>query len=336
MIILSAALSEACNLNCVYCNVDKQSKKRIDGELFVQEYYRLREANPDEVVKIDFYGGEPLMQYDTIEYVLEKLHQEPNIRFFMPTNGLLLTKEKIDYLQARGVEISLSFDGLWQDKNRLQPNNKGTLKRYLDKAPLFQTIKDYHIHTMIDRGCYNLLENHLFILNNMGTNPMLTIVRDVGTWSKTSVERLNTGIAELFDWYKNNADAYDMPNFIKFYLRHVILWKMKQYEVSSCGAGETHFSFSENKLVPCNRFKDSPEMIEAIPSFVNMRECQTCEVRHYCKKGCLHEQMINEGPIQELCTVYKFIYAEIFKMMNALKTHPKFVAIVKEEIANER
>lgn len=335
MITLSVTLSEACNLNCAYCDVDKKSRKKIDPVLFIEEYHKLRAANPDELIKIDFFGGEPLMQYDTVKYILDVLGNEDRIKFFMPTNGLLLDQEKIDYLQSHNVEISLSFDGLWQDKNRLQPNNKGTLHRYLAKADMFSTIKNFRIHCMIQRGNYNLLENHLFIMEKMGANPELTLVRDVGTWTTHSVERLKGGITEFFEWYVQNIDTAVLPAFIRFYLRHIILYKAKGYEVKTCGASEKYFSFSENNLIPCNRFKDQPQIIAVIPQFVEMNKCQTCEVKNYCEKGCLYEQIQNGGPIDELCVIYKHIYSEVFKMLGALKSNERFVSILKKEIANE-
>ena len=335
MKIFSIALSEQCNLNCAYCNVDKNSKKRIDPDIFIQRYREMREQNPNELIQIDFYGGEPLLQFDIVQKIVETLCVEPNIKFFMPTNGLLLTEDKLNFLNKHKVKLSLSYDGLWQDKNRLQLNGKVTNDRYLKNKDFFRNIEDVDIHTMISRGNYNLLENHLYILNNFGLNPELTLVRDRGIWTDSSVEKLKNGILELFNWYKLNVDTVEMPNFIQFYLRHVVLYKSKKHETMTCGAGQSFFAFSENKVVPCNRFKDEPEIIDKIPEFQLMNECSTCEVRNYCKKGCLYEQIKNDGPIKELCDIYKYIYKEVFIMMSELKNNEKFISVVKKEIQNE-
>ena len=66
---------------------------------------------------------------------------------------------------------------------------------------------------MIDKGCYNLLENHLWIKENFGFNPHLTLVRDINTWNIDRVEKLKQGISELFDWYINNSHE-EIPFFI--------------------------------------------------------------------------------------------------------------------------
>lgn len=331
---LSTVMSEKCNLNCSYCGVDKLSTKRIDGDLLLAKFNKIRDENPDEVIRIDFFGGEPLINFDLMQYIIERTKDDPQIQYFMPTNGLLLDEEKLEYLQQHDVQISISFDGLWQDRNRLQHNGKGTLDRYLKKAELFRKIKKYQIHTMVTVGNYNLLENHLFILRNMGANPDLTLVRD-DIWDEESTRKINEGITELFDWYKQNVDTEEMPNFIREYMKHVVLYKSKKTEIKNCGAGLDLITFSENKTLPCYRFRDEPEVIAKIPQFREMSKCMTCEVRFYCRKGCLYSQIKNDGPIDELCDMYKHIYAEVFKMIKELRHNEKFLSILKSEVAAE-
>jgi radical SAM protein with 4Fe4S-binding SPASM domain len=186
---------------------------------------------------------------------------------------------------------------------------------------------------MIVEGCYNLLENQLYIQEHFGFNADLTLVRDVGTWTPKSVEKLQVGITELVDYYINKPDQ-EIPKFIQFYLRHFIR-KSQGVVRDNCGAGTSIFMFSENKIVPCNRFKDSPDMIAEIPKYAQMKECQTCEVRDYCEKGCLFEQIKNQGPIVELCDLYKYIYREVKRMTVVLKDNEHFRATIKKELTNE-
>lgn len=331
---LSAVMSEKCNLNCSYCGVDKLSNKRIESELLLEQFNKLRQQYPEEIIRIDFFGGEPLINFDIIQYTIEHTKDDPQIQYFMPTNGLLLDEEKLDYLQKHNVQISISFDGLWQDTNRLQHNNKGTLDRYLNKAELFRKIKNFHIHTMVTVGNYNLLENHQFILKNMGANPDLTLVRD-DIWDEESTRKINEGITELFNWYKANVDTEEMPNFIREYMKHVVLYKSKKTEIKNCGAGIDLITFSDNKTLPCYRFRDQPDIIAKMPEFREMTKCMTCEVKNYCRKGCLYSQIKNDGPIDELCDMYKHIYSEVFSMIKDLKHNEKFLNILKREISAE-
>ena len=331
MKIVTVFLSEKCNLNCSYCNQDKLSKDAIDPQLFLNEYRRVRKSFPDELIRIDFFGGEPLLFMNLIKTIISETENDGNSQYGMPTIGLLLTEEILEYLIEKKVNISLSFDGLWHDKNRLQLNGKGTVPRFFEKRELFKKIPNFKIHTMVHKGCYNLLENHLYIRKHFGVNPELTLVRDMHVWNPKSVERLKVGITELFNWYINTPEE-EMPHFILFYLRHFINYESSGFVKDFCGAGTNIFMFSENKPVPCNRFKDNPEMIKLIPEYQRMSECQTCEVKNYCEKGCLFEQIKNKGPIKELCDVYKFMYKNVSDMTKQLRNNENFKNTVMKEL----
>lgn len=326
-------MSDQCNLNCSYCGVDKWSKRRIDPDLFLETYWDTRRRFPQEVIKVDFFGGEPLLQWDMIQYIIETIENDSLVRFTMPTNGLLLTEERIDYLSEHNVSIGLSFDGLWQNRNRLQLNGKGTLDRYLEKKELFRSIPNLTIHTMISRGCYNLLENHLFIKEHFGVRSDQTLVRDMGVWNKHNVEKLKDGITELFDYYIDNPQE-GMPYYLVFHLRHFINYHLKGVVTETCGAGDDVHFFAENQKLPCTRFKSEPELIELIPEYHDMPACRSCEVRNYCKKGCLFEQIKNQGPIEELCDLYKYTYKEVKRVTRVLKNNPYFQQEYQKEVIN--
>lgn len=327
---MSIALSEQCNLNCTYCNVDKLSKKRIDPQLFLKQYHQKRTDLPNEKFQVDFYGGEPLLQWDIVKNIVEEISGDGS-KLFMPTNGLLLTQDKVDYLNEHGFQVSISFDGLWQDINRKQHNNSGTLDLYLKKRDLFKQLNNLECHTMIYMGNFNLLENHLFIREVLGINPVLTLVRDINVWDMESVHQFNEGFTELVNWYIVNADAEEMPNMMVDYLRHVLLYSVKRMTLDFCGAGDTHFSFTQNELLPCNRFQEK-QYLEKIPEFKRMKECESCDVKNYCKKGCLFENIKNGGPVVELCGMYRHIYKEISRMVSALNSNRVFREYMQREI----
>ena len=328
---MSIALSEQCNLNCTYCNVDKLSKKKISSSLFLDEFWKKRTEFPNELFQIDFYGGEPLLQWPIVKEVIEATKSEKNLQYFMPTNGLLLNDERVEYLNKHDVLVSLSFDGLWQDANRKQHDGKETLSHYVEKKPLFKKIKKKECHSMIFKGNYNLLENHLFIFEMLELNPDLTIIRDMNVWDEEGASKFNSAFTQMVDWYIENVHNIEMPKLLKGYLGHIALYASKKKVVDYCGASETHFSFTENKLIACNRFKDQA-MIAKISEFRQMKACESCEVRNFCKKGCLFENIKNKGPIVEICSMYKHIYKELLRMIKVLNNDSTFKGLLKEII----
>jgi radical SAM protein with 4Fe4S-binding SPASM domain len=71
----------------------------------------------DDEFVINFYGGEPLLQYDLmkeiIHYVIKEINEDKSqIIFSLTTNGVLLDHEKLAYLYEHSVDIYLSIDGI--------------------------------------------------------------------------------------------------------------------------------------------------------------------------------------------------------------------------------
>ena len=67
-------------------------------------------------LEMDFFGGEPLMNFDvlrqTVSYAKEQAQKAGKIfKFTCTTNGLLLDREKSDYLNEEMDNVVLSLDG---------------------------------------------------------------------------------------------------------------------------------------------------------------------------------------------------------------------------------
>ena len=104
-----------CNLRCEYCFAAKGDfgcgrklmplevgKKAID--------FLITHSAGRHNLEMDFFGGEPLMNWDVVkELVLyareqEKLYNK-NFRFTITTNGLLLTDDKIDFINREMSQL---------------------------------------------------------------------------------------------------------------------------------------------------------------------------------------------------------------------------------------
>lgn len=127
-------ISSSCNLACKYC-FGKHSTDKLSFEdirRFAEQVTRLYPRSDRYI--IDMSGaGEPLLNKDTIVKVAE-LCRELSDRFvceFLPmlvTNGTLLDKQTVEFLQSNGVLFGVSLDGTKEchDRNRVFPNGKGS------------------------------------------------------------------------------------------------------------------------------------------------------------------------------------------------------------------
>ncbi|MDD3363705.1 MAG: radical SAM protein [Syntrophomonas sp.] len=138
-------MTEDCNLRCRYCPhtladslpSDRPHRRRhmtkevID--LVFSEYFS---AERDTVPHLFFYGGEPLLNYDMVEYAVNRaraLSKSPMI--FVVTNGLLLTEAMVEFFAANEVGLQISLDGPHQDEYRKTADGRGSL------APLMTNLK---------------------------------------------------------------------------------------------------------------------------------------------------------------------------------------------------
>lgn len=148
---LTLGATEQCNMRCTYCVFSGRfssershsgaympwevAKKSIDWYLA-----RVREAPDEPAPSISFYGGEPVLRWDTIvravRYVEEHwaLSKAMGVRFTLTTNGTLLSDERLDFLLEHGVFIYLSLDGpaSIHDTGRRMPNDTPTHAIVLD------------------------------------------------------------------------------------------------------------------------------------------------------------------------------------------------------------
>jgi sulfatase maturation enzyme AslB (radical SAM superfamily) len=135
----SFIVTEDCNLNCSYCY---QKKKKIHMKQetvekavgFFYPYFKDR-------VHIVFYGGEPLLAFNTITHAAAALHEKnkeggKRITYSLTTNGSLITEEMLRFFNLRRFSIMLSYDGPRRDMGR-DPNS------LVSAQGLIQRIREY-------------------------------------------------------------------------------------------------------------------------------------------------------------------------------------------------
>jgi len=114
---LTLALTMNCNLSCDYC-WQKRGDSR-DMEIDTINYWLsfFLDDKKNSPNKILYYGGEPLLRIDLIEYASKQMHILCKKRDLSPvkqhifTNATLLTDESLDILQRENIFLILSVDG---------------------------------------------------------------------------------------------------------------------------------------------------------------------------------------------------------------------------------
>ena len=139
-------LSEHCNLACKYCFVGSDacgqgisSTKDMTPEIaekaldvFARQLEQSSEDYTEYESNIIFFGGEPLLKFDVLEYVARRVKElsesRPVLRntsLAVITNGTLLNEERILKLDAMGVAVSISIDGFTEQANSMRVDKQG-------------------------------------------------------------------------------------------------------------------------------------------------------------------------------------------------------------------
>jgi len=99
---LKIQLGLGCNFSCSYClqgtEIAKASATSTnDANIFLKKIDSW--LDPEQLEKIEFWGGEPLLYWKKLEILVPALREKfPNLKFSTISNGSLLTKEIIDQL----------------------------------------------------------------------------------------------------------------------------------------------------------------------------------------------------------------------------------------------
>ena len=108
------AVTNECNNRCVYCQANGCGRLSRMTEKVAEAALRRIAGTPARSITIEFQGGEPLMNFPVIRYIVlnaERLIPDKEIQFTLVSNLSLLTDEIAVFLKDHRVSVSTSLDG---------------------------------------------------------------------------------------------------------------------------------------------------------------------------------------------------------------------------------
>ena len=335
-IIKAACLHVAhdCNLSCNYCFAS-QGNFKGQRELMNEEVgkraldFLIENSGNRRNIELDFFGGEPLMNFDLVKKLVaygRKIEKEHNkhFRFTITTNGVLLSDDKIDFINENMDNVVLSLDGRKDINDCMRPtvNGKGS---YDIIVPKFKKLvekrgdKDYYI-----RGT--------FTNNNLDFSEDLKTFYEEG-FEKTSIEPVVTDEKEpyaireehlekiLQEYEKLSKDYMEIRKTDKDFLFFHFMIDLNQGPCAvkrsvGCGAGSEYVAITpEGDVYPCHQFVGEEEFklgdifngiknTELRDEFKSTniytkKSCPTCWARYYCSGGCHANAFYSNGNIKE-------------------------------------
>ncbi|MBN2880595.1 His-Xaa-Ser system radical SAM maturase HxsB [Candidatus Woesearchaeota archaeon] len=140
-----------CNQTCKYCYA-LRVKEDLQGYDMTEETAKQTVdfifSTPSPIYSIEFTGGEPLLRFDIVKYVVDYATElakkySKSVVFSIVTNGLLFDDEKIQYFYDNKVGLCLSLDGPKElhDYHRMK-NLPGMPGTYDDVIKIISHLRD--------------------------------------------------------------------------------------------------------------------------------------------------------------------------------------------------
>ena len=130
-------ITNKCNLNCIYCYANNKNNKDMDFKTAKNSIDYL--LSLDNKLKIQFTGGEPLLNFKLIEKVIDYCNNYYNgcVEYAIQTNATLINEKIAERIKELNIKVGVSIDGL-------EVND--TLRPYKDGKPsTLDTIRGMYI-----------------------------------------------------------------------------------------------------------------------------------------------------------------------------------------------
>lgn len=122
-----------CEHSCLYCQVSRQSEDKLRYDMspeIARGALDLTFRSPSPHIKIEFQGGEPLLNFDLIKYIVLEAKRRneysgKNLAFVITTNLALINRDTLQFCGEHSIQISTSLDGpqALHNANRPRPGN---------------------------------------------------------------------------------------------------------------------------------------------------------------------------------------------------------------------
>lgn len=329
---LTLNVTDGCNLACSYCwnRGGAYSRKKKKNPFMSKDTalssvnVLVKESNKARDLVVDFYGGEPLLNYPVIKEVILYCQAiakqaKKRFRFLLATNGTLFDREKAVFLMENGVDVAISIDGPEniQDKQRPFLNGEGSfsaviknirslperLRRRLVARATFTPYSTSIVET------FNYLRGLGFgrieICESERAGYNLTKSKQNFFFNKREgLELLKSLYVKLANYYTDEILKrrlnYENTYFNRFFKQLSRLYHIQSIS-GSCSAGSSQIAVDiDGKIYPCTAFigirrysighVNKDVMTTRVNNFLGTREtlspkCLACWAKSICQ-GC--------------------------------------------------
>ncbi len=327
-------IAHDCNLRCKYCfastgdfGTGRKLMPFSVGKAAID--FLLEHSVGRENLEVDFFGGEPLMNFEVVKQIVayarskeEEYHK--NFRFTITTNGMLLTDDKIEFINREMYNAVLSIDGRKEvnDRLRTRVDGSGSYDNIIGKyKKLVQNRGDqeYYVRGTYTRYNLDFSEDVLHLyeegFDQISVEPVMESPDVEYAIREEDLEQIYAEYDKLVDRISEIRKSGGTINFFHFMIDldqgPCVIKRLR-----GCGSGNEYVAITpDGDIYPCHQFVGHEEYCMGSLEQGTFREdikqefagchvyskppCQTCWAKFYCSGGCNANNYIFNGDIHE-------------------------------------
>ncbi len=313
-------VATVCNSQCIYCfanegtyNKDEEIMSTDIGikavKMFIDSIPQKERKNNNFII---FFGGEPLMAWDTIRDVTNiaktyAISKNTNVSFRLVTNGTLLDKEKIDFIAKNNISLTISIDGPPEIQNHQRPlkNGKESFDAIAKNLPyLFNRIPEVLARATYVNFDYPLYKIYYKLFEIGFTSA--DVVPDILNIEEENLEKLLLQLEKMKPYLFKEILKGNIKRYGPFADRFLRIFGKKVKREDACGAGNRIISVApDGNVYLCHRYTSEENLIIGnvfdgykkwyFTSNGKELACKKCWNRYLCSSGCYYNNQKNTG-----------------------------------------
>lgn len=314
-------IAHDCNLACRYCFAEEGEyhgrRAMMSYEVGKQALdFLIANSGNRRNLEVDFFGGEPLMNWDVIKQLVEYGRSQEEkynkkFRFTLTTNGVLLNDEIMEFANKEMANVVLSIDGRKEVHDFMRPfrNGKGSYDLIIPKFQKFADSRNqdkYYVRGTFTHFNLDFAKDVLHLADlgfkQISVEPVVAppeadyaireedlpiIFEQYDILAKEMIRREKEGRG--FNFFHFMIDLTGGPCVYK--------------RLSGCGSGTEYLAVTPwGDFYPCHQFVGNEAFLlgnveegvvqrDLICEFQQCNvyakdECRNCFARFYCSGGC--------------------------------------------------
>lgn len=354
---LTLHVTRSCNLRCKYCFQGHEDHGTKIPPMSCDVGKRavdllIKESNGRKGLTLAFSGGEPLLHYDLIKYLVKyvksrEIEFEKRFYFQITTNGVLLGKEIIEFLDDNDFRVDISIDGSRDMHNKVRtfPGEEGSFDVVIRNALRLLELpiwKKTTIQAVLTSGNLNIFEELPSLFNlgfpRIAVNPVIFPSGDDLSIRTCDLVKAESYYDTFVKYYTQLLRKGVYPQFTNL-IGTIRMLHSGKIRTHMCGAGVKRIIVApDGYIYPCH-ILDGAEEHKMGSVFTGLdekkrkawvlsrdintdEECRKCWARYLCGGGCRAIGYCLEGklyqPLSPFCEYRKmdieraiYVYSEL-------------------------